>query len=528
MKRWLGIPLLLLVLVGWALKVKAQQSIKGTLIDAETEEPIGYATIGVKGKSIGIVTNQNGDFQIPLSYQGLGDTMMVSCIGYELTQVPLMDLRIDQMNRVAIRKADYALPEATVSAKKRRKVSATAIVRRALRNIPQNYPQKPFSYKAYYRDYQKDSAQYINLNEAIVEVFDGGFQTDDRFDTQILLYDYQKNTDFPIDQATAINYDNSTKKFVANAALSPFGGNKLSILMIHDAIRNHRVHSYSFVDTLAIDFIHQHKFEFAKPVAIGEQILHCIEFEGRATITGPNLQARGKIYIENENYAIHKLIYTMHEKRDKEGIDRLLYDLQLEYVRNEQFMFLNYISFYNLFLLAEPPLFTVANLELNFNQKKENATLSDQFDGRRAISNPRIEISFNQPPNFSTALNKKNYSITHEHQKMNITNIRKTGAKSINIFLAHDDFLEIIYNPEVAPHIKYGDIFDLNGHKLNEPNYVEVSQYRELFRQEINPNYQLPEDPTFIDRDTTLQANFIQLEQVQDLKSFWINTPLKN
>ena len=84
------------------------------------------------------------------------------------------------------------------------------------------------------------------------------------------------------------------------------------------------------------------------------------------------------------------------------------------------------------------------------------------------------------------------------------------------------------YNPEVAPHIEYGDIFDLNGHKLNVPNYVEVSQYRELFRQEINPNYQLPEDPMFIDRDTTLNANFIQLEQVQDLKSFWINTPLKN
>ena len=41
-------------------------SITGTLLDKETGVPISSATVGVRGASIGSITNQNGDFKLSL------------------------------------------------------------------------------------------------------------------------------------------------------------------------------------------------------------------------------------------------------------------------------------------------------------------------------------------------------------------------------------------------------------------------------------------------------------------------------
>ena len=48
---------------------------------------------------------------------------------------------------------------------------------KAIENIKNNNPIDPFSYIAYYRDYQFVDKKYINLNEGIAEVFDQGFLT---------------------------------------------------------------------------------------------------------------------------------------------------------------------------------------------------------------------------------------------------------------------------------------------------------------------------------------------------------------
>ncbi|MCB0629167.1 MAG: carboxypeptidase-like regulatory domain-containing protein [Saprospiraceae bacterium] len=504
--------------------LSAQQSIiTGTLLDEQTGEPVPFATIGIKGQNIGVISNLEGDFQIPLTYQKQGDTIVISCIGYITLEMALSQLSMQQANTITIQRAAYVLPEAVVRFKQRKQLSAGQIVYRAIRRIPDNFPQSPFSYIGYYRDYQKRHGQYINLNEAIVEVFDRGFQTDNRFVTQMKLYNYLLNEDFVVNDSFAIAYDNKNEKFVPNAEMTPFGGNELSILMMHDAVRNHRVHSYSFVNIFDTDFYHQHKFSMSEPTVVGDIILHSITFEGRRPYLGPKFDVEGRIYIESGNFAIHKLEYRVYDK--EEDTRRLLYDIQVEYARGSDGMYLNYISFNNLFYLSKPPLFRVDGIRLDTTQSNTGAVGWN-------LRTTYLEVIMNKSPDRSSALNKDNYSIKLAKRKVQIERIIPDGAYAVRLFLNNEDVIPLLKDiDQWLPQLKieFGEIYDRHHHLLNEPQYEEARQYRELFRQKITTTTTADrrKDLPFIDRDTTLSANFQLLQPVTGTMGYWMNTPLK-
>uniref|UniRef100_UPI0030EF87A5 hypothetical protein n=1 Tax=uncultured Winogradskyella sp. TaxID=395353 RepID=UPI0030EF87A5 len=94
-----------------------------------------------------------------------------------------------------------ALSEVVLSVEKTKELSTRQIVKKAIENIKINYPVDPFSYIAYYRDYQFADEEYINLNEGIVEVFDQGFTSHKISDSlnATSLYSYKLNTDFKQD-----------------------------------------------------------------------------------------------------------------------------------------------------------------------------------------------------------------------------------------------------------------------------------------------------------------------------------------
>ncbi|MEX0291130.1 MAG: carboxypeptidase-like regulatory domain-containing protein, partial [Flavobacteriaceae bacterium] len=214
--------------------------IRGKLLDAQTQEPIPFATIRLKSRAMGVISNQDGGFRIPKKFEQLGDAIIISCMGYEKREMSLGKLSPEHINIIRLVPGVLELSEAVVSAKKKRPLTARQIVRRAIRNIPENYPQKPFSTIGYYRDYQMEEDQYINLNEAILEVFDEGFNTPDQANTKVRIYDYQENTKFKRDTLPLQPYNyEKWSKVIDKAYLSGYGGNEFTILRIHDAIRNY-------------------------------------------------------------------------------------------------------------------------------------------------------------------------------------------------------------------------------------------------------------------------------------------------
>ncbi len=60
----------------------AQTVISGTIIDQTTQEPVPFASIGIKGKTSGTLSDENGVFSIELKDFAETDSLKFSAIGY--------------------------------------------------------------------------------------------------------------------------------------------------------------------------------------------------------------------------------------------------------------------------------------------------------------------------------------------------------------------------------------------------------------------------------------------------------------
>ncbi|HTE30474.1 MAG TPA: carboxypeptidase-like regulatory domain-containing protein [Chryseolinea sp.] len=260
--------------------LSAQDSswIRCRIVDAKSKKSVPFASIQLKGKHVGVVSNFEGDFQIPSRYRDSRDTLLISCIGYTTRSVALSNVAEGDVFVITLTESATVLSPVVISGGKKHRLTPNKIIKAAIDNIAYNCSREPFTYQAYYRDYQIEDNAYVNLNEAIVQVEDSGIMTNDQLNTNIRLLQYRPNTEFKRDSTTAIAYDNTENKFIPNATIGNFGGNELMILRVHDPIRNNKNFSFSFIERLNRDFLKNHNFTFSDPVKRAEIRINSVDF----------------------------------------------------------------------------------------------------------------------------------------------------------------------------------------------------------------------------------------------------------
>ena len=67
------------------------QTITGLVVDSETKQPLMYANISVKGKSIGTITDSTGHFELLRRNLSKSDTLVFSYLGYSVKPFPAKD-----------------------------------------------------------------------------------------------------------------------------------------------------------------------------------------------------------------------------------------------------------------------------------------------------------------------------------------------------------------------------------------------------------------------------------------------------
>ena len=72
----------------------AQTSLNGVVIDAESNKPVPYVSIGITNKPDGTVSNISGEFKIDLDTKiDNNDTLKFSSIGYQSKAFLIADLK---------------------------------------------------------------------------------------------------------------------------------------------------------------------------------------------------------------------------------------------------------------------------------------------------------------------------------------------------------------------------------------------------------------------------------------------------
>jgi len=490
-----------------------REFIFGKLLDAKTQEPITFASIRIKGRALGVISNEDGSFKIPAKYKEYGDIIEMSSMGYRSLEMLIDDFFTYQLNIVRLQPAVLELDEVLLTGKSKRKkrLSAKRIVRKSIENIPKNYPGTPFSQVGYYRDYQLDNGIYVNLNEAILEVFDYGFKTIDTSATKTRIYDYLKNEKFKRDTLSDNEYDyKSGSKTIYNAYMSGFGGNEFSTLRAHDAIRNYQLNSYDFINCLKDgDILSNHSFKKMSDTFLDNRLLYVIKFKRNQYENS----ARGTLYISKNDFAIHKLEYAVYDNsrrsKNRKVIDsgikgKLIFEVKTEYQSgSNNKMYLNYISFHNTFQLREPPKFILKFLDIDLAKQKFILTFTNPLSLEKSLD--WLIVLENQVWLFPQLKSKKQLMMWEELKIASENN--KLSQKILNFNL--------------------NNIRDVNDNIINERNIKDYNQFREFFVQEVKLNLETPQMNLFMYNRKPIFENQ-PIKKPENFEDYWMNTPLQN
>ncbi|TAL62000.1 MAG: carboxypeptidase-like regulatory domain-containing protein [Bacteroidetes bacterium] len=492
--------------------------IRGKVIDSKTSKPVPFATVRLKTSLVGVISNAEGDFRI-LNKPGFqSDSLIVTCIGFHRLSVAFSKLKNTETNNLKLIPYIYSLNEVSVTARKRR-LSSQIIIGRALRNIKKNYPVNPFGYVSYYRDYQKDSSNYLNLNEGIIQTLDKGF-TYSSDSNRYRLLDFKKNMDFtrtnitPYYDLPETDHSDVWFKKVPNAIVGDQYGNELFILLVHDAIRNCDTRSFSFVDTLTKDFIRNHKFSNPVGVHEGNTLLYKIDFTVKRKITGDSVHMKGVIFIQPDDYSIHKLEYSASYS-NSEIKNKEIFNIETEYGHESAVnskMCLKYISFNNTFTIPDSSDNDFFKMEKSEWRQAGGPYVLHPWDDMTIV------VFFNKKVDPILGLRKENYDMTIGKRKAKITRIKVDGP-NVYITVRDDKFTR---EEQFSVQLSIENLKDINGNILNKRKELEFRQFRELFVQEYNKPLEF-QNNCFI-QSVPLEQNCISISD--NSGRFWMNTPL--
>jgi hypothetical protein len=147
--------------------------IEGKIIDKNTGKPIEYANISLIGKSIGTVSNTDGEFIMKISPVFIYDSIGISCIGYELYKEQVMNL-VSKDNIIYLVPDFIPIQEVII-----RKIDPISLLMGAIEKIPENYSDKPVILTSFYRESIKESKRYVIVSEAVLQTYKSSYTEPD-------------------------------------------------------------------------------------------------------------------------------------------------------------------------------------------------------------------------------------------------------------------------------------------------------------------------------------------------------------
>lgn len=424
--QWLLIVVYSCMSMMFSIQVNAQSQItlKGTVLDKQTNEPMPFATITILQSKISVVTNEMGEFQFHIPEESKNNVVQISYLGYKTIKLKVNDLKPGMETTFRMESQVQQLKEVEIKEKKS-KTAAEDIVNRAVRSIRKNFPKDKTLYYGYYRDYISPAwtVSYQNLIEAALVMEDRGFQSHDFDRTKIKLEQLRYNPAISIDSSLNFAYDGKNK-YIPYATMGIAIANELAILKAHDPIRNHKSKSFSFIDVFDYNFVENHHFEYEAISEEDSMLIYCIRFNRYDKITVSNSEyiVNGQIFIRSDNYAILKFNYTI--TCNTPTYTGKFLDLKLEYKNYNDKYFLNYLSLMNCFVLKNTP--SSNHLNTPYHQYRElfiNKIVNEPFVSlqTKETINKRASLLTNKIPVIDGFWDHYNYTGIPKLEKQVVT-----------------------------------------------------------------------------------------------------------
>ena len=151
------------------ISLTAQTQLKGKVADFLTFAPIESASIYVQNTTTGTVSNADGKFALVVPNEYVKDTLIISSIGYKSFKVPISDF--NPAEDIYLEEDIASLDEVVLVAETRPK-TGNDIVLRAIEELPETLPEKPFLQKGFLRHKERNKKEYKWLIESALTFYD--------------------------------------------------------------------------------------------------------------------------------------------------------------------------------------------------------------------------------------------------------------------------------------------------------------------------------------------------------------------
>jgi hypothetical protein len=264
---------------------------KGKVIDAETGNPLVFASVAVKETNVATVTNIDGEFLIKITETQTSKNLEVTFLGYKNKTVPLTDLREDgYKNVISMTSAPIPIKEIIV-----KPIDPEVIVRNAIGRIGRNFTNEPNLMTAFYRETIRKNRTYVSIGEAVVEIFKAPYSNDLRFDGA-RIYKGRKGSD--------------VEKM--DTVLFKLQGGPVTVLQL-DIAKNTQ-------DILTIDAMKYYDYSLTSVIEIDNKPHYVISFRQKPSVDMPLFM--GNLYIETETYALTEAEFGFNLE-DKEAVSSI-------------------------------------------------------------------------------------------------------------------------------------------------------------------------------------------------------------
>jgi hypothetical protein len=246
-------------------------TITGIIVDEESLEPLPFATLGLKNKGRGTVTNGNGEFGFNITSDLYSDTLFVSTLGYIAREIPVQQVFGSNLT-ISMKREFISIPEIII-----RTQNPQEIVIKARKAIPANYGETPAAMTGFYREGVMKKSELQSYSEAILQIYKSSY-SGTLLSDQIKVYKSRKIE----------NIDRSDTLAVRLKA-------GLSTCLDLDGVKN-------IYDFISAEGMQDYSYRMTDIVTNDDEAAFAIEFEQRESADLPLF--KGTIFINTEDYGI--------------------------------------------------------------------------------------------------------------------------------------------------------------------------------------------------------------------------------
>lgn len=262
--------------------------LKGNIIHSLTKETIPYVSVGILNTTLGMVSNESGEFQINIPNTFKDSILYVAHIGFKPFTIAIKNL-LNENITIELDESIISVQEVII-----RNIDPEKLVRKAVLNRDNNYSQETKLTHAFYREAVLNDDEAATINEAIIKIRKSAYKT-------TLVQD-------------KIVLEKSRK--IINSELTDTVFLKLRDGLYSSLQLDIMKHLFEFAD---VSMIKEYSYNMVDLVSYNNSLAHVVEFKPKNIES--NAVYRGRMFIDNRSFALIRAEFNVDMKMQKKLTD---------------------------------------------------------------------------------------------------------------------------------------------------------------------------------------------------------------